>query len=389
MRFAFNRLFYRGKHIKKENKDGLTTLLLPSMLGIFACVVCLMGMTFAWFSATQETQIQTIEVANYSASVSIDGEAADKTAALEIGAHTVSITADGTATTGYFVIEYGDQKRHTAQVGKGGTISFTFEANEAVTLNITPQWGTSARSEEEKLHEGDNLIFGEPAPLVCTCEAKCAELNEACEACKTDITLCTGKEITCTCETKCTELNAACEICKTDFTLCIGAEATPPEVPADEEKTCTCETKCTELNVACEVCKTDFALCIGAEATLPEAPAGEEKTCTCETKCTELNAACEVCKTDFTLCVGAATTQLEAPADDNPPADEQGTEQGEEPAEGTDEVAPPTEDIEPADTPAENMNKELEETQAPTVQESSEDDEEQQQDQQNEQDIIL
>ncbi len=196
MRFAFSRLFYRGKHIKKENKDSLTALLLPSMLGIFACVVCLMGMTFAWFSDTQETQMQTIQAANYSASVSIDGKATNRTTDLEIGKHTVSITADGTATTGYFVIEYGDQKLHTAQVGKDGTISFTFEANEAVTLNITPRWGTSAKPEEEKINEGDTLIFGEPAPLVCTCETKCAELNEACEVCKTVILLCKGTEPT-------------------------------------------------------------------------------------------------------------------------------------------------------------------------------------------------
>ncbi len=234
MRFAFSRLFYQGKHIRKENKDNLTALLLPSMLGIFACVVCLMGMTFAWFSATQETQTQTIQAANYSASVLIDGEAASETAALAIGTHTVSITADGTATTGYFVIEYGDQKLHTAQVGKDGTISFTFEVNEAVTLNITPQWGTSAKPEDEKIKEGDTLIFGEPAPLVCTCETKCKELNAACEVCKNDIALCIGKEITCACEIKCTELNADCEVCKTDFALCVGAEATPPEAPADE-----------------------------------------------------------------------------------------------------------------------------------------------------------
>ncbi len=39
---------------------------------------------------------------------------------------------------------------------------------------------------------------------------------------------------TCSCETKCVAMNEACEICKTDFTLCIGAEAAQPEAPADE-----------------------------------------------------------------------------------------------------------------------------------------------------------
>ncbi len=192
-KFDMRRLFYRGKYQKE--KDNITAMLLPSFLGIILCAVCLMGTTFAWFSASQEAQTHTIEAANYSAFVSVDGEAATETIALNVGKHTVQITADGTATTGYFILEYGDWVLHTAQVGKGATISIAFEVNEAVTLKITPQWGFSAKAEEERIKDGDTLVFGEPAPILCTCETKCTDLNEACQVCKADITNCTGKEL--------------------------------------------------------------------------------------------------------------------------------------------------------------------------------------------------
>jgi len=68
--------------------------------------------------------------------------------------------------------------------------------------------------------------------LLCICETACEEnaVNEGCEACKEDVSLCTGaKEIhedvpLCTCETACEEnaVNERCKVCKKSFSLCTG-----------------------------------------------------------------------------------------------------------------------------------------------------------------------
>ncbi len=66
--------------------------------------------------------------------------------------------------------------------------------------------------------------------------------NGKCSVCGQNKVSTSSEELICSCEAKCTELTEACEVCKTDITNCGGTEA-----PIGEELTCSCETKCTEL----------------------------------------------------------------------------------------------------------------------------------------------
>ncbi len=143
------RLFYKGKYYKKEEKDNLTAMLLPSILGIILCAVCLMGSTWAWFTATQSTGTQTIQAANYEVSAVIklnDTEIAanNGTYTLAAGTYTVTLTASGDATTGYCVLDFSTEKAYTEQIPKGTSITLTLNMNDPATLEITAVWGTYA-----------------------------------------------------------------------------------------------------------------------------------------------------------------------------------------------------------------------------------------------------
>ena len=47
--------FYTGKreHPQEKKPASLTALLMPSLLGVAMCLVCLCSLTWAWFTATQ------------------------------------------------------------------------------------------------------------------------------------------------------------------------------------------------------------------------------------------------------------------------------------------------------------------------------------------------
>lgn len=70
------------------------------------------------------------------------------TSTYEVGAgvYNITLTATGTATTGYCKIEVkGTEKTvtlFTQQISPGGKISFTLVPNADATVVITPQWGT-------------------------------------------------------------------------------------------------------------------------------------------------------------------------------------------------------------------------------------------------------
>lgn len=144
------RFFSRGKHAKKENRnDGLTSLLLPSFLGIMICTVCLAGGTFAWFTASQTTATQTIVAANYTVGIEVFDQAnqlvgESNTIALSKGTYTVKLTASGDATTGYCILDFGDdiEPKYTEQIAKGENITLNLVVNESVNLTITSVWGT-------------------------------------------------------------------------------------------------------------------------------------------------------------------------------------------------------------------------------------------------------
>lgn len=146
--------------------DRLTALLLPSVLCILLCMVCLCGMTFAWFSAASNTPASPVRSAEYTVSVRVaDGE----TDAPVQGGHyvltagteyTVTLTASGTATTGFCLLTLsftegtGSETLYTGQFVPGQTMTFTLRLTADATVDFSAQWGTSSRSTHPDISAG-------------------------------------------------------------------------------------------------------------------------------------------------------------------------------------------------------------------------------------------
>ncbi len=162
--------FYQGKHAKKAPSDGLSGVLFPSVLGMFLCSVCLAGSTYAWFSASQSVPTQMMQTARYDVTVSITAEEEKilpqgEEYLLSAGRdYTVTLTAKGDAATGFCILSFGKETLHTAQFPRGTTqgevFVFTLSPTEDTTLKITPQWGTSAKKEADKI--GYGTIYPKP-----------------------------------------------------------------------------------------------------------------------------------------------------------------------------------------------------------------------------------
>ena len=163
--------FYKGRRAEKEEmrKDGLKPILLPSVLGICVCVICVCGMTWAWFSTSISGGTNTIKAAHYEISVevrngsnelvSVDDDGDYK---LAPGNYTVDLTAQGDASTGYCRIQVGNTEpgQHTEQIytessasvseGRKSSIAFKVEiSGTEAAVSFIPVWGT---------YSGENVI---------------------------------------------------------------------------------------------------------------------------------------------------------------------------------------------------------------------------------------
>ena len=161
---------------KAKQNDRLTAMLLPSVLAILLCMVCLCEMTWAWFSSTQKGEIAPIKSAEYEIVISVkDGDTplsvTDNTVELRAGlTYTVNMVASGTASTGFCVLSYAPSgagenpsgvRLHTAQIASDATFSFTLHATSDLTLTFSPQWGTSSKSDAPDILPDGVLTIGD------------------------------------------------------------------------------------------------------------------------------------------------------------------------------------------------------------------------------------
>ncbi len=155
------KLFKREESDKPKESDNAFRLLMPSILGICICAVCLAGSTFAWFTASQSTAAQTITAASYDVKVTIAPEIPLENGAYSLKAGTaykvVLDAGSSTAATGYCVLELGGTKVVTQQFSQM-SITIDLDIKEDVSLKVIPQWGTSA-SKEEKLQNGETYTY--------------------------------------------------------------------------------------------------------------------------------------------------------------------------------------------------------------------------------------
>lgn len=149
------------KKIKKNNKDIIFKTLLPSVLCICICAICLLGSTYAWFNAYVASPATTLKAANYNVEVnitcggsalSLNGNGYDLSADT---IYTATLNAMGNASTVYCSFEFMNKsnptqlimQKHTQQFTPGDKITFNFKTNADTYLVVVPQWGTSSQTD--------------------------------------------------------------------------------------------------------------------------------------------------------------------------------------------------------------------------------------------------
>ena len=160
----FTRVGYRPKRIEtKEQSDGLLHLLALSAVGLCACLICLCGVSWAWFTATASSGTAVIQAATYTVDVSagenepvkIAPESGTTTVTFTAaGEYTITLTPTGTAQNGYCKISYAEGDYYTGQLTTD-KLHFTVNADADSKLTVTPQWGSY--SGDPNLSSGDTI----------------------------------------------------------------------------------------------------------------------------------------------------------------------------------------------------------------------------------------
>lgn len=140
--------------------DRLMVLLAPSIVCILLCLICLCGVSLAWFTTTNTNAVSVVRTADYGVEITVkNGEAAVLPSAegyvLDKGVeYTIELKATGGASTGFCKIDYvltGDttgtvKEVYTAQIAKGATLSFKMKLASGGVVTFFPQWGTCSAS---------------------------------------------------------------------------------------------------------------------------------------------------------------------------------------------------------------------------------------------------
>ena len=151
---VYRLFFHRGDHSKnQERKDSIVPLLMPSILGICICFVCICGMTWAWYSASVQTSPQKMTAAYYEVTVDSVMDAADGNVAPsadgsyslnESVSYTVKLKASGSVKEcgGYCLIECGNTKYYTQTFKPEESITIIFIPETTGTYTFTGVWGS-------------------------------------------------------------------------------------------------------------------------------------------------------------------------------------------------------------------------------------------------------
>lgn len=134
--------FYTGKreHPQEKKPASLTALLMPSLLGVAICLVCLCSLTWAWFTATQNSGVQPIQSATATVTASLNDTALGELPIEEgmTGTGTLTLHMDGSAQYAYVLIKVGGTEYRTGYLS--ATKDYTITVNES-GATLTLCWG--------------------------------------------------------------------------------------------------------------------------------------------------------------------------------------------------------------------------------------------------------
>lgn len=167
MKEKFKNLLYVPKHMKTTD-DNILRLLLPSFAGIAVCVLCLAGLTWAWFSVSVTAKPQSLIAANFDVAVEVTGASSDALItpeesgyyALAAGAYRITLNRAGTSEkiAGYCLIKIGDAEYPSAPLVLNEPLTFTLALDTEKAVGFTPVWGTR---DGEPVRDGDTITITE------------------------------------------------------------------------------------------------------------------------------------------------------------------------------------------------------------------------------------
>ena len=155
--------FYTGKreHPQEEKPASLTALLMPSLLGVAICLVCLCSLTWAWFTATQNSGVQPIQSATATVTASLNDTALGELPIEEgmTGTGTLTLHMEGDAQYAYVVIKVGDKEYHTDYLTADG---YTITVNES-GATLTLCWGKQDSLPGTAVGDGGSVGTAQPS----------------------------------------------------------------------------------------------------------------------------------------------------------------------------------------------------------------------------------
>lgn len=158
---------YHWRKQEKATDANIMQLLMPSVLGIIICLVCLAGMTWAWFTDTGEVSAAPLRSAQHKVQVEI--EDANRTQKQSGGDGTYTLTentpykvtltvVESTLNGGFSAVRVDGVTYCTERMQKGDSITFTVcSENDRITIDSGWQDFSSGSESEKILRDGTHI----------------------------------------------------------------------------------------------------------------------------------------------------------------------------------------------------------------------------------------
>lgn len=114
-----------------------------SLLAILTCLAVMASSAFALFHTEVSSASNTLQSAHYTVQVTSAYQSTPYVTRLaQNDQHIFTIEAKGTASTGYCIVQVGNQVSYTPAIPHGETLTLEITAAAGVQIAITPVWGT-------------------------------------------------------------------------------------------------------------------------------------------------------------------------------------------------------------------------------------------------------
>lgn len=163
MRLSLKRKNEYTKQSQKAAEVNIMRLMLPSILGMLLCAVCLAGTTWAWFTATSSINNDlSIKAAEFKVDVSfdIDEGVAKNGSTYQITSnkeYTVKIESTGT-TSGYCIVAV-DGTRYYTSMNKNDAKTFIVCSSRG-ELTVTTTWNSKLVEDMQQLSSSGKIGNG-------------------------------------------------------------------------------------------------------------------------------------------------------------------------------------------------------------------------------------